>query len=502
MSDALFWSTLLLLVASTVWTIWRARGAISAAVLVPLAWLILIPIPTVIRPYVITPKSLFPDGFTGAPREHLLISISIANLAFLGFQWLILSRWFKALQARTVAFFAARERPRAGRDSKNDGLLRRWAIGLTLIAVALAVLHLVLMPRVPSWDLVTGFANPLQPNYDREAAGKFLPGPTILHYVFDWNQGIVFPILFALAVLMRWRPLAIFVGIFGFLYVTSTLEKFPSLLFLAAPFIAIAVRDNRPIWSKVVLGGLAVSLLGPLAINQSTGISTAVHRALHTVPPASSTPTYDPSITTSVPGCETYVTPTSSPFNWRNIPASLKDIVGRRILVVPAETTYAWFAYFPAQHPYLNGSGWEPWKVLRKGYRNPANLVGLWMYCGHEVTLPSVSAYGSIIADGWAELGYFGVVLACLGIVLFGLVMELIRGFLTKPFLIACYGPSILLFATLPPRAGVLATILSSGLWLIPVLCLLFLASEGIRGRRTGAVPVPEPKPEPEPAGA
>ena len=495
MSDALFWSSLLLLIGSTVWTIWRARGAISAAVLVPLAWLVLIPIATVIRPWVITPESLFPDGFAGAAQEHLLISISIANLAFVGFQWLILSTLFKSLQARTVAFFAARERPRAGRDGKNDGLLRKWAIGLTAVAVALAVLHLVLMPRVPVWDLVTGFANPLQPNYDREAAGKFLPGPTILRYVFDWNQGIVFPILFALAVLMRWRPLAIFVGIFGFLYVTSTLEKFPSLLFIAAPFVAIAVRDNRPIWSKLVLGGLALSLLGPLAVNQGPGISTAVHKALHDVPPASSTPVYDPTITTSAPGCENFVAPPSVPFDWRNVPASLKDIVGRRILVVPAETTYAWFAYFPAQHPFLGGSGWAPWKVLSKNYRNPANLVGLWLYCGHELTLPTVSAYGSIIADGWAELGYVGVALAALGIVFFGLVMELIRGFLSKPFLIACYGPSILLFATLPPRAGVLATIVSSGLWLIPVLCLLFLASEGLRGRRRGAMAVPEPKP-------
>jgi hypothetical protein len=492
-SDALFWSTLLLLAASTVWTIWRARGVISAAVLVPLAWMILIPIPTVIRPLVITPQSLFPAGFAGAAREQMLISIAIANVAFLGFQWLILSRWFKNLQASTVAFFGARERPRAGRDGKNDGLLRRWAIGLTVIAAALALLHLVLMPRVPAWDLVTGFANPLQPNYDREAAGKFLPGPTILRYVFDWNQGIVFPILFALAVLMRWRPLAIFVGVFGFLYVTSTLEKFPSLLFIAAPFVAVAVRDNRPIWSKLVLGGLALSLLGPLAINQGPGVSTAILKALHNVPPASSTPVYDPSITTSVPGCESFVAPTTVPFDWRDIPASLKDIVGRRILVVPAETTYGWFAYFPAQHPFLNAAGWAPWKVLAKGYRNPANLVGLWMYCGHELTLPTVSAYGSMIADGWGELGYVGVVLACIGIVLFGLVMELIRGFLAKPFLIACYGPGVLLFATLPPRAGVLATLLSSGLWLIPVLCLLFLMSEGIRGRRHGAVPTVQP---------
>jgi hypothetical protein len=174
----------------------------------------------------------------------------------------------------------------------------------------------------------------------------------------------------------------------------------------------------------------------------------------------------------------------------------MKDIVVRRIGVVPAEVTYGWFAYFPAQHAFLNGSGWEPWKVLAKGYRNPANLVGLWMYCGHAVTLPTISAYGSLIADGWGEAGYVGVLLACIGILLFGIVMELIRGFIAKPFCIACYAPSILLFASLPPRAGVLATIISSGLWLVPVLCLLFLASERLTSMRTDAVP------ELEPAGA
>jgi hypothetical protein len=490
MTNLLLWSTLLLLIASTLWTIWRARGAVNAAVLVPLAWILLIPIPVLIRPWVVTPKSLFPQGFVGLPRQHLYISIAIANVALVGFQWFILSSFFKSLQARIVAFFAAREQPRTAKD---DSLLRKWLIGLTVIAVALAVTHLALMPRVPSWDLVTGFTDPLQPNFDREAADKFLPVPTLVKYVFNWNLGLVFPILFALTVLMRWKPMAIFVGIFGFIYVTSTLEKFPSAIFIAAPFMAIAVRDNRPIWSKVVLGGLVLSLLGPLAVNQSAIISTAIHKRLGDLPPASATPVYDPSITTPVPGCVTYVSNPPVPFSWRNIPASIKDIVVRRIGVVPAEVTYGWFAYFPAQHSLLNGSGWEPWKVLAKGYRNPANLVGLWMYCGHNQTLPTVSAYGSVIADGWGELGYPGVVLAIIGILFFGALLELVRGFVAKPFCIACYGPAILLFATLPPRAGVLATVLSSGLWLIPILCLLFLASEGLRrGSRTNIATVPE----------
>ena len=485
MIELLFWSTLLLLSGNTLWTVWRTRGLINSAVLMPLAWIVLIPLPIIFRPYTL-PTGLFPEGFVGGPKDSMYLSIALANVAFTGFQWLMLSRRFKHLQTRVVGLFQSHDREE---DQQTDQFLRRWILGMSVIAIVLALIHLALMPRVPAWDLVVGFSDPLQPNFDREAADKFLPVPTLVRYVFDWNQGILFPILFAATVLARWRTLAIVVGIFGFIYVTSTLEKFPSLLFIAGPFIAMAVRDSRPIWSRLVVGGLALSLLGPLAINQAPGISTSIHEALGNVPPASATPAYDPSITTPVPGCTFVDKPVAAAaFDWRSLPASVKDILLRRIGLVPTEVTYGWFAYFPAQHEFLNGSGWAPWNVLAPGYRNPANLVGLWMYCGHATTLPTVSAYGSFIADGWAEFGYVGVLIACLGMVLFGVLMELIRGFVSKPFCLACYAPSVLLFATLPPRAGVLATIVSSGLWLVPVLCVIFLVSQRLGPSRRQVV--------------
>jgi hypothetical protein len=478
-SDALFWSTLLLLGASTVWTMWRTRGVLSAPVLAPVVWIGLISIPIILRPFA-TVTDVFPDGFIGTPRDRMLIGIAISNVAFIAFQALFLSSWYKSVQARLVAFFAAGDGTRS-RDP--DRLLRRWVIGLAIVAGSLAAIHLALMPRVPAWDLISGFTNPLQPNYDREAADKFLPVPTFIRYVFDWNQGIVFPILFTATVLMRWRPMAVIVGIFGFIYMISTLEKFPSLLFLVSPFIAIAVRDSKPIWSRVVIGGLVVGLLGPLAVNQAPGISTSIHSVLNATPPASATPTYDPSLTTPVPGCDVQASTVSPPFDWRQLPRSVADLVVRRIGLVPAEVTYGWFAYFPDHAPYLNGSGWAPWNVLRSGYHNPANAVGLFMYCGRAVTLPTVSAYGSFVADGWAEFAYVGVIIACLGVLLFGLVLELMRGFTATPFCLACYGPSVILFATLPPRAGLMATLLSSGLWLAPLLCVLFLVSQRLGGR-------------------
>lgn len=489
MTDALFWGTLLLLIGSTLWTIWRLHGAISAAILVPLAWIVLIPISIILRPYS-APSGLFPSGFTGPPRDHMYVAVAMANVAFICFQLLVASTWFGRLQAGVVAFFRSREGD--DRAQSESRLLKTWIAGLTALAVALALLHWSLMPRVPAWDLVTGFANPLQPNYDRETADKFLGVPSLVRYIFDWNQGIMFPVLFCAAVLMRWRPLAVFIGIFGFVYVTSTLEKFPAMVFIIGPFIALAVQKSRPIWSQLVIVGLAVSLLGPLAVNQAPLVSTSVHNVLHNTPPASAEPRYDASITTPIPGCGGTSTSNAqaAPFSWRDVPASMKDIVLRRIGIVPAEVTYGWFAYFPAQHPYLNGSGWMPWKVLASGYRNPANLVGLWMYCGHVETLPSVSAYGSFVADGWAEFGYLGVLLASVGLVLFGAVLELMRSFVNKPFCLACYAPTVILFATLPPRGGLMATIFSSGLWLALALCLLFLVSEGWGRRRIQQVPV------------
>jgi hypothetical protein len=474
-SDALFWGTLLLLISSTIWTIWRTRGVVSTAVLAPVAWIALIGVPVALRPLARV-TDVFPDGFIGTPRDRMNIAIAISNVAFLAFQFVFRSSWFKKLQDRTVGLFTAD-------NGNSDRLLRNWVIGLAIVAGGLAAIHMALMPRVPAWDLVTGFTDPLQPNYDREAADKFLPVPTVIRYVFDWNQGIVFPILFTATVLLRWKPMAIIVGIFGFIYMISTLEKFPSLLFLISPFIAVAVRDSRPIWSRLVIGGLLVSLLGPLAVNQAPGISTSIHAALNATPPASATPTYDPSLTTPVAGCDVPPPAAAPPFDWRQIPRSVADLVLRRIGLVPAEVTYGWFAYFPDHGQFLNGSGWEPWKVLSSGYRNPANLVGLFMYCGHSVTLPTVSAYGSFIADGWAEFGYVGVIIGCLGIVLFGLLLELMRGFTARAFCLACYGPSVILFATLPPRAGLLATVVSSGLWLAPVLCFLFLVSQRFGGR-------------------
>lgn len=480
MSDALFWSTFLLLCLSTIWIIWRTRGVVSTAVLAPLVWIVLINVPVAFRPLA-SVTDVFPEGFIGTPRDRMYVAIAISNVAFSGFQMVYVSSWFKKVQGRVVDFFGAD-------DSKQNGtadrLLRNWVIGFAILAGGLALIHLALMPRVPAWDLITGFTDPLQPNHDREAADKFLPVPTLIRYAFDWNQGIVFPILFTATVLMRWKPMAIVVGVLGFFYMISTLEKFPVLLFVVSPFIAVAVRDSRPIWSRVVLGGLLVSLIGPLAVNQAPGISTSVHEALHAVPPASATPHYDPALTTPVPGCDVKPSGPAPPFDWRQLPRSMADLMLRRIGLVPAEVTYGWFAYFPDHNPFLNGSGWLPWKVLSKGYRNPSNLVGLFMYCGHAVTLPTVSAYGSFIADGWAEFGYLGVIIGCLGVVLFGLLLELMRGFTARPFCLACYAPSVLLFATLPPRAGLLATIVSSGLWLVPVLCVLFLVSQRLGSRR------------------
>lgn len=495
--DLLFYATIAALAATVALSLWKSRAAIRADNLVALGWLVLVPIPIVLRPLT-PPTGVFPEGFTGAARVNLEIAVGIANLGLCALMAFLQTARFAAFQARFRAWAAGRK-PTAESALSLD---RAWFVGLCVLSAALALWHLWLMPRVPVWDLVVGFSDAYQPVLDREYADKLLPAPTILRYVFTWNASVIVPALLCFAVLRRWPAAAIAVGVFGLLYVIAPLAKFPSMFFVLAPFVAVTALRQRAIWSPLLVIGLMVSLVPPFLIGQSSGISLDIHRALGIREPAvvatpvepSATPTQSPR--SPSPGASGAPTPEFGPtaaplpkvsvtaFDPAVIPVYFKDLVLRRTLSVPAEVTYAWFAYFPEAHPFLFGDGWAPWRVLSARYRNPANLVGLWTYEGHVTTLPSVSAYGSVVADGWAEFSYAGVVIAVLGILALALVLELIRSLTDRPFCLACFAPGVLLFATLPPRAGLMATLFSSGLWLVPALCLAYLASERLVARR------------------
>jgi len=139
---------------------------------------------------------------------------------------------------------------------------------------------------------------------------------------------------------------------------------------------------------------------------------------------------------------------------------------------------YQWFSYFPAVHPYLKGSGWEPWRVLSCGYQSPANMVGLWAYYGKAgYTLTSISAYSGFVADGWAEFGYVGILIACLWFFAFVVLIELMRAFAEKPFCLACYVPCMLVVAASSPMSGIMALTFSLGLILAPLICAGYLLS-------------------------
>src|SRR5206468_4174369 len=126
--------------------------------------------------------------------------------------------------------------------------------------------------------------DPLQAAIDRENSAKLLAAPAILKYVFVWNGRILFPTLICAAVLYGWRRLAVITAIVGLIYLTSTMEKMPSMLFTLAPFLALAVRKQKRLWSPFLVLGLLVSLLPPLLINQSIPISASVHSVLKSEP--------------------------------------------------------------------------------------------------------------------------------------------------------------------------------------------------------------------------
>jgi hypothetical protein len=471
LSQVLLIGTTLVLLGTTVW---RLRRPVDAALLIPLAWLALIPI------QVIFFGSL--RGYSGPPRDNLYISIAIGNATFLGLQAFLDSKYFRRLSE------AVRARLNPVEDlAPNDWerLARYWWYGLAAVAVSVALFHLWLMPKIPLFDLLTGYTDFYQISVERENAAKLLNVPTIFKYVFTWDSAILLPILFAASVLYRWRYRAIFIGAFGLMYVMAPLDKFPSLILVLSVFVALAVRDRKRALSRVLVLGFVVSLLPAYLITESGQISTAIHHAIG-APVSKTLPPYD----TTLPPPPGEV-PVTSIFGVK-LPgpiANFLDLTVRRIGSGPADVTYQWFSFFPAVHPFLNGGGWEPWRVLSSGYQSPANMVGLWAYYGKSgYRLTSISAYAGFLADGWAEFGYVGVLLACLWLFAFAVMVELMRAFSDKQFCLACYAPVLLMVAASAPISGVMAMSFSLGLVLAPLICLGYLLSA--RVRRPSRIPV------------
>ena len=456
-------------------TAWRLRRPIDAALLIPIAWLALIPIQVVVF------GSL--RGYSGAPRNNLYLSIALGNVMLLGLQLFLDSKYF----ARLGQAVRDRLNPPVERTPEEwERLATWWWYGLAAIAVGLGVTHLALMPRVPLFEVLSGYSDFYQVSIDRENAAKLLNVPSIVKYAFTWDSSILLPILFAGTILQRWRWRSILIGAFGLIYVTAPLDKFPSLIFVFSAFVALAVRDRRRAFSWVLVIGVVASLVPAYLITESLQISTAIHHAVG-APMVQTTP--PPDVGTAPPAGEVPVTSIAG-VKLPGPVANLLDLTLRRIGSGPADVTYQWFSYFPAVHSFLYGTGWEPWRVLSSNHQSAANMVGLWAYYGHAgYRLTSLSAYAGFLADGWAEFGYVGVVIACIWLFAFAVVIELMRVFTDKPFCLACYAPCLLMLAATAPISGVMAMTFSLGLVLAPLICLGYLLS--IRVRRPGPVAAP-----------
>lgn len=448
-----------LLVATTILlagsTVWQARRPIGTALLVPSVWLVTIPVQSLVLASRLQ--------FSGAPRDNMYIAISLANVTFVGLQLLSSLGVLERLRARVSKWLSREDGPLDG-----AGHARVWFGGLLVVAVGLALLHWALMPGIPLFQIFQGLdAHQLQ--LARENSAKLLAVPTILKYVFTWNSRILFPVLFAMAVLSRWRWAAVAVGVFGLIYILSPLERLPAVLFTFAPFAAIAIRDSKKVWSPMLIVGAVVALLPAAAVTEAFNYAVAIHPA-----PAAATAAPSPTPADNSP---------LSPPDYGSLPrpiAAAVDLVLRRMGEGPTDDTYQWFAYFPAQHAFLDGSGWEPWRVLQAGYQSPANLVGVWAYYGrYGYSVSSISSYAGFIADGWAEFGIAGVVVSCILLLLLCVGLDLLRGLADRPFLLACYVVPIIFVAVVNPIGGLAAIILSSGVFLVPLLCAGYILTEG-----------------------
>jgi hypothetical protein len=456
---ALVATTLALIVS----TAWRLRRPVDAALLIPIAWLGLIPIQVMIFGTI--------RGYSGAPRNNLYLSIAIGNVMFLGLQLFLNSKYF----ARLGEVVRGRMAPPENKTPRDwERLAEFWWYGLAAIAVGLGTIHMFLMPKVPLFEVLTGYTDFYQISIDRENAAKLLNVPSIVRYFFSWDSSILLPILFVATILFRWRWRAIFIGVFGLVYVMAPLDKFPSLIFLFSAFVALAIRDRRRAFSWIMIIGFLVSLIPAYLITESSQISTAIHHAIGAPIAASTAPTGG---STTPPAGEQPIKSIAG-VKLPTAVANLLDLTLRRIGSGPADVTYQWFSFFPAVHPYLKGTGWEPWRVLSSGYQSPANMVGLWAYYGKAgYSLSSLSAYTGFLGDGWAEFGYLGVLIACIWLFAFAVVIELMRSFADLRFCLACYVPCLLMLAATAPISGIMAMTFSLGLVFAPLICAGYLIS-------------------------
>lgn len=449
---ALLVATTILLAGST---LWQARRPIGTALLAPSVWLVTIPVQSLVLASRLQ--------FSGAPLDNMYIAISFANVTFVGLQVLSSRGVLEKLRGRVSRWLR-----REDEAPNRTGHAHVWFGALLVVAVGLALLHWALMPGIPLFQIFQGLDGH-QLQLARENSAKLLAVPTILKYVFTWNSRILLPVLFTMAVLSRWRWAAIAVGVFGLIYILSPLERLPAVLFTFAPFAAIAIRDGKKIWSPMLIVGAVVAILPAAAVTEAFNYAVAAHPA-----PTAATPAPSPTPTDNSP---------LSPPNYGSLPAPIAaavDLVLRRMGEGPTDDTYQWFAYFPAQHAFLGGSGWEPWRVLQAGYQSPANLVGVWAYYGrYGYTVSSISSYAAFIADGWAEFGIAGVVISCILLLVLFVGLDLLRGLADRPFLLACYAVSIIFVAVVNPIGGLPAIVLSSGVWLVPLLCAGYILTDG-----------------------
>lgn len=476
LSDLFFYGTAALLVANT---IRRIRRPVDTGHLGAIAWVVLMDIPVV---------SLH-LGYGDPPRLALYLTNGVANVAFLALQIVLDSGAFERFRMRLRAAVGE-----PGRDPARLG--RRWVLGLAGAGVALAAVHWALMPAIPGLELLLGVTDAHKLAIDRENSAKLLAVPSIVKYLFTWNSRILLPVAFCGAILLRMRWTAVALGLFGLAYVMSPLEKFPAMLFVLAVFVALAVQARKSLVSPILVAGAVLSLVPPYAIVESIAISNSIQGALHRTPVAASSALPDqpgpgPAVTSPAdqspappvaPGpSETPAVaagPTKPSLRPDYAIRTFFDLLGRRIGTGPAVVAYKWFAFFPAVHPYLRGSGWSPSKLVTPGYQSAANMVGQWAFYGRiGYDIPSISAYGSLTADGWAEFGYAGAIAAALGLVVLCLVLEAVRSLSADAFCVACYAPAALLVSVTPPQGGLPAIAASLGVFLVPLLCAAYVLS-------------------------
>ncbi|MCL6590482.1 MAG: hypothetical protein K6U80_11055 [Firmicutes bacterium] len=329
--------------------------------------------------------------------------------------------------------------------------------------------HVLNLRQIPLIEKYFGHASTEQLKVMREESSKLLDVPLVFKYLFTWTIVLISPLTFLLLIRdKRYIGAWVFLSI-AILYANITLAQ----TFVLSMLVSIGLTYLfawKPKLNKILLLGfigiiliIGIRVLWFLSFNQ---YSLFKYQPQAVAIQKISFPAGDPRNRLTLAD------------NYRLIPEAkltkeekVYNYLVYRVFLGPVDVSCRWYQYYPK---YSQGYyGVADLFKRDSGYVPPSRKLALWAYTQKFPWkyLDSANAYASLDADGYARLGFIGILVAAFILLGFRIIFKvlLVDTMLSK----ILYGIGVTLLAILPVQAGIQAILIAHGVLMISLLMML-----------------------------